>query len=246
MLDKNTYSFSKISTAQVCLERYRLEWIEGIKAKDQSGTMMFGTAVHLALAEYFQGGDGICHFTTLWDNLDPSKFVWEDYNHKYLRELGPRLLGKFEKAYLKHIKPIIIEERQFGVLGGFKYEGTPDLVCEFKGVPTVVDFKTSRYRYDEEKILLADQLIGYAHLLKQNNIYNPKQIMYVVFCKQTESVQKPLIKELTDEFYQAKIKHIAAWIKEIESRKTFPKNPRSCMMGKFICPHFERCNGKLK
>lgn len=245
MLDKNTFSYSKISTAQMCYEKYKLQWILDITAEGlKSSDLAFGTALHTGVAAYLYGNEGIDVFTKAWQALDLREYQWYEFDWDAYYEIGCTLLEKFNKYHKKHYKPVLIEERQYGLIGAVKYEGTPDFVGEYKGVPSLIDFKTTKYRYEKSKIEVADQLYSYCHLLIQNNVYTPKQIILLPFCKTTMSIQDPLIKSVTKESIHDKVENMKLWIGDLQKRTIFPQNHNSCILGKRKCEFFDRCHKK--
>lgn len=95
--------------------------------------------------------------------------ICENYilGNEYKAGVMPIYLETFNK-----IKPILDEN--IGTVWGIEYPlyseylktaGTTDLICEYKGQPTIVDFKTSRYPKKEEWIeSYLTQATTYAHM----------------------------------------------------------------------------------
>lgn len=240
---KNSFWFSKLSDALTCPQKYKLKYIDEIPPDEvPSGDMHFGTALHTALHSEFEDDTGLLTFHMYWDSINPDKCEWGRFKYDDLRYQGEILINKFIKNHKKHFKPLYMEQRLFGKIGKHKFEGTPDFIGEYKGNLTLVDWKTSGYRYDKDKIYNAEQLMGYVYLAQKEYGIKIDQIMYLTFVKGTvPSVQNPIILKLTDDMLNNTIKNIESIIEDLTARQFFPKNSRSCSFGKVKCPYFERC-----
>jgi hypothetical protein len=244
----SAFWFSKLRTARECLRRYRLEHIDGIKVDNRSLDMEFGTALNLGLDEILRGeGDGNSVFDLYWSTTSPDLPRFR-YDHAALAKMAPIFFEKFIDQYMPHIKPVAIGERYFGKIGKHDFEGEFDLLCEYKGVLTVVDFKTASANYAKEKIVVEEQMPGYAELIRQKTGVLPAQRMFLVFVKDFNApkIQKPLISPLTSMSQSDILSNIEATCDDLVSRKSFPKNTESCVRGSIICPHFDRCHKGVK
>jgi hypothetical protein len=240
------YWFSKIQDYDHCPAYFKAKHIENSLPEQEKGLdLEFGTALHLGLNETLQGGDGESLFNMYWDSVNPELRKFK-FDHKCLRYNGNIFLQRFERLHAKHFKPFKMEERIFTQFGPHLIEGTPDALSEYKGVPTVVDFKTSSSKYDPKKILCEGQLSLYAALAEQTGIYSPKQKTYIVFVKDfKEPSIQTLSAPLTKEGIEATKENVVNTIEEIESRKVFRKNTSNCIRGPLVCPNFQACHGKL-
>ena len=242
MKSKKSFWHSKINAARSCYEKYRIEYVDGSAGPMvKSDALEFGLAVHSGLEEALLGGDGVHTFTLYWDDLKEADIEYKRFDWTYLRRIGVVLLEKFQKYHLKHIKPEIVEVRQYGTVKGHMFEGTPDVAGVYKGTPSIIDFKTSAYRYDKAKIKIADQLVGYDLLLRNGQVYQAEQLVYMVFVKSTGSIQV-LTEPLTQAMRERIIENTRLWIDDLKSRTQYPKNYNSCIIGQNKCPHFDRCH----
>lgn len=240
---KSSFWYSKIESYKHCPQKYRYQYLEGVKAGTAlSADLAFGTALHGGLEAHFSGSDPEETFSLLWEHAQLQGLAYGRFGWDYLNSIGPQLLRKFIKAYAKDIEPVILEERLFGKFGTYDFEGTPDIIGRFRGVPSVIDFKTSAYRYEQGKILVASQLMDYANLARQNNVDPvPEQIVYFVFVKQSASIQKPLIRRVSSAELDAAQQRTIEWIDIVKRDKVLPRNTSGCIRGPLVCEYFDKC-----
>ena len=236
------FRYSAIDTADRCLHKYKRVYIEGYEDQD-SGDKLFGTALHAGIEALFTGGNGQEVFSLFWDSVKGSKAPFGRYDWSTLRDTGIKFIARFERLHLKRFEPFMLEYEMFGKVGRHNVKGTADYIGLYRGVPSIVDWKTSAREYVPEKILVAEQMPLYAELVKQCLQYEVKQIVYYVFCKSEVRIQT-LVLPITQEWLQQKIKNIELKCDDLAERKVFPKNPNSCMMGTFKCPLFAECHGE--
>ena len=208
-----------------------------------SSDLLYGSAVHHALEAMFEGEDALQTFKIYWEGVREEPVFYQRFSWDYLMECGVKHIEKFRKSVFKHIEVLEMEKRRFSKIGSNSFEGTADVYGYYKGVPSIIDFKTSAYNYHKEKIKIADQLYGYAHLYKDDKP-EVEQIVYVVMVKTTQSIQTPIVKKVTKKDLEEVVKNTGDWIKKIKSDKVFPRNPNSCIMGTRVCEYFEECYGK--
>lgn len=240
------FSFSRLSDYLACPQLFRLKHIDKLLSEEKSMDLMCGTALHLGIHEILsKEGDGSVALV-LWDSirkdaLYPSQFSWEE-----LKNCLECWISKFTRLHAKHFEPLSLEERQSVQIAGHEFQGTPDFVGFFKGVPSIVDFKTSRTKYDRAKVIADEQMAGYAHLAEQKLGFQAKQAVYYVFVKDREggSIQNPLIRELTSTAQSSTLLNIESQIRDATTRKEFYKNTRNCVRGTWKCPGFNRCHKK--
>src|SRR6266571_7776252 len=89
-------SHSRVNRYLTCPEQYRLYYIEKLRPRIESAGLVFGVAIHAALADLFRTGeDPVEHFVRDWQNLKDVQLhykkreSWEDFNAK-----GAKLLTK--------------------------------------------------------------------------------------------------------------------------------------------------------
>ena len=128
------------------------------------------------------------------------------------------------------------------IIGGKPWEGTADFLGLYKGVPAVIDYKTSAYNYPVEKILSNPQMPLYAEMAKQALGFEAQKIVYLVFNKRETSIQV-LETELTPELSQRALETAQQVAQDLDNRKVWPRNSASCIMGKHVCPWFQKCYG---
>lgn len=238
----NSYFYSKLYTANDCQRKYKLQYIDGIDpGPNKSGDMEYGTAIHAALAAALANDDPHTVFNCYWDSIKDSKLEYSRYNWDALKTLANTHINKFLSMHLKHIKPQITEERMYARIGDVAFEGTADVIGLYKGVPTIIDFKTSAYPYDNHKIRINEQMHIYARLAKEVHGFEATKLVYMVFVKSDGRIQ---IKErgLTKVENDAIMVDVIAQCKQLEQQLVFPKNTNSCIKGKNICPYFKRCH----
>lgn len=243
-----SHSYSIISTAYKCHRMYKLKHIDGLKPDEKpSAALYFGTAMHAGLHAILEGdGNGAEEFSMAWNAIQAETGV-EYYrdSFEYLQKAGETFLEKFRKYYAKDFVPTHpMETRLFGQLGDYKVEGTPDFIGTYKGVPSIVDWKTSKEPYTKDRIVCNEQMHLYAELANQVYGFKPKQIVYVVFCKDKMSIQRPLIQPLDKKRHKAMLDNIQAMCKDLETRTEFPMNRNSCLYnGKYRCGFWKQCYG---
>lgn len=237
--------FSKLSTGAECLRKYKLQHIDKIQAGEKGIDAECGTAMHLALNDILEGGDGEAIFLTYWNAVKGQEMQKFSYDWEALKMCAEKWLAKFKRLHAKHFEPVKMEERLFSTIGGHSFEGTADFIGMYKGVPSIVDFKTSGSRYDKRKIIADEQMPGYAKLAQDCLGFEAKQVVYYVFVKDRNDPSIQVVtKELTQEVLSSTIMNMREVMDDLASRKTFPRNTRSCVRGPIICPYFEHCFGK--
>ena len=159
-------SYSRINRYLLCPEQYRLYYIENLRRKFPSGSLVFGQVVHQALAGIFRAGeDPVRFFLGLWDEVGQmdveysSRESWDK-----LHASGQKLLERFVRQELPKLSGIEAVEKVFELKITSldqPFVGIIDLVANLDGKKTVVDFKTAGSAYDEHEAMLSDQLTSY-------------------------------------------------------------------------------------
>ncbi len=115
--------------------------------------------------------------------------------------------------------------------------GTPDFIGEYRGVPVVLDFKTSRLPYDKNLIKRDEQLYIYAWLAQKCLGFTAKELQYVVLCKKDLRIQTSVNLVLTDDKLKSMLDNIVIMVKDLKTRSEFPKNRKNCL----YCPYPDLC-----
>lgn len=242
----STFRYSTISDAYKCYKYYELKHVLGLKDNsDKNADLKFGTALHLAIQDMFEGGNGIDVFNIFWNAEEKNSLVYGRLPHGVLNDIGNTLLERFERLHLKHFNMAHIEKKMEVALGDYKLTGTVDFIGEYKGVPSVVDWKTGGYPYEKEKLIINEQMYGYNAMARASLGYQAKQHVYVVFVKNPKEPRiQVLTKEVTDDKMNNMLDNVHTMCNEITNRTVFPKNRNNCMMGKYKCSFFNTCYGE--
>lgn len=235
---------SKLKDAGTCLQLYKLKHIDKVPLAGRSLDAECGTALHLGVAGILLNQDGVDLALDYWDKLDTAGMQQFRYDKKALTFCLKEWLRKFKKSYAADFEPFKIEERIYTQVGGHDTEGTPDFLGYYQGVPTVADWKTASSRYDARKIYAEEQMVSYAAYAEQEMFFKAKQTLYLAFVKDftSPSIQKPLIRQLTDVVLSSTMQNMVEQIEDLKSRKVFFKNKESCVRGSIICPAFKLCH----
>jgi putative RecB family exonuclease len=160
-------SHSRINRYLTCPEQYRLYYIERLRPRVDSASLVFGTVIHVAIADLFRTGeDPVEHFQRDWENLKDAHLrykkreSWEDLNSK-----GRQLLRVFLEEEAPRVRATLGVERKFELrttVLDTPFIGSIDLVAEMNDRTTVIDFKTAGSDYDDYEAALSDQLTAYA------------------------------------------------------------------------------------
>lgn len=242
----NAFWYSRISDAQTCLRKYKLKHLDKVVIDEPgSADLSFGTAVHLGLNESLLGGNGLGLFEVFWGSvkneaMDYGRCDWEALNH-----LGGVFISRFDRLHKKHFEPFQMEERLYTELEGIPFEGTPDFLGKYKGVPAVVDFKTAGYRYNPRKIICDEQMALYALMAEKATGFKPEKLVYIVFIKDPKNPSIQTLEfDLTDTKLFSTLENVTQVSKDLQTRKDFPQNTASCLRGSIVCSYFETCHGR--
>ena len=159
-------SYSRINRYLLCPEQYRLYYIENLRLRVPSASLVFGKIIHQALAFLFRSGeDPVEYFIGQWKLLQEeeldygSKESWEK-----LLTCGKALLEKFLKEELPRLANVKASEKVFELnitTLDLPFIGVIDLVADLDKKSTVVDFKTAASAYQRHEVVLSDQLTAY-------------------------------------------------------------------------------------
>jgi RecB family exonuclease len=159
-------SHSRVDRYLRCPEQYRLYYIENLRLKFPSASLLFGQLQHQALAFLLkEKGDPVQLFLSLWQKVKQTELTYsKKQTWDGLRDRGRILLEKFVSEQLPQIGNVKAVERDFqlNVSGlDLPFVGIIDLVSECRGVTAVTDFKTSASAYAGHEAIMSDQLTAY-------------------------------------------------------------------------------------
>lgn len=246
-------SYSHLSTALRCPRLYQYQVLEGRKVEGvKSLALYFGTALHAGLCGILKGqSNKDFSFIMTKAKLEkgifgPDRYSWEEYF-----EMGQVFLERFSRLHASAFTPVALEERLYGALpNGAKVEGTPDAVALYKGICSVIDFKTSGSAYPKEKAVVSDQMHLYAHMAQKQYKLVVEQLVYVVFVKSSKSPRIQVIKApLTQEKLAERIANFSALNDNLQTLKTqysgalLPQNCNACFDYNRRCDFFDVCHG---
>jgi hypothetical protein len=225
---------------------YKYLYLDKLKPEgEQSGDMAFGSALHLGLQTTLTMGDsskGVEAFSTYWWLQTTKRLKYTRYGASELQEMGEVFLSRFARLHAKKIKPHQMEVRLYGEYAGIKLEGTPDVVGEFEGVPSIIDFKTSGYPYNKARTITSEQMMLYAHLTNNPAI---RQVVYIVFVKGREPRIQILKRPFSDSELKAALDNIVVQAKELDNKVVFSQNRNGCGYQGGLCPFPELCYPEL-
>ena len=159
-------SHSRINRYLTCPEQYRFYYIENLRLKFSSASLVFGQVVHRALADLFNNkSDPIDSFLRTWSELKEVKLTYgKKQTWEKLQANGQGLLQKFVKEEYCRINQVKAVEKKFELnISGLElpFIGIIDLIADVDRKNTVADFKTAASDYDEHEAPLSDQLTAY-------------------------------------------------------------------------------------
>ena len=176
-------SYSSISAYQACPLRFFFRYVANLPEETVSASLAFGGAIHAALEHHYRellAGNPTPKFYEIWDafwnawleksNLPISFGANEDLSS--ITSLAQRTLAAFQQSEFSQPTGRIlgIEEELRGQL----VPGVPDLlakidlIVEERDALVVTDFKTSRSRWNEDKVdESAEQLLLYSELARE-------------------------------------------------------------------------------
>lgn len=238
-----------VSTAYACSKMYKLQYIDKAESDEKgSSALEFGTCIHMGLQASLEGEPGLDSFRAYWDSIkDKDLTYYYPFDWEKLYDLGELFLTRFDKLHAKHLQIVHpMEVRLFGKLPeGYLIEGTPDFIGKYKGVDSIVDFKTSKDLYTADKLIVDEQMYIYNYLARTQLGFQPVQHVYIVFGKKDERIQV-LIHQPSDEELGKAIDNVERMCKELEQREkdnNFPMNKKSCLIGTYRCKYWSNCHG---
>jgi hypothetical protein len=238
------FRYSSVSDYYKCPRYFKLKHVDGLDdGMGKSLDIYYGSCIHLGVQDLFEGGNGVDVFRTMFDlktDLEKSR-----YGHDDLRKIGIDLLEIFQTEHMNKFKPTHLEHKMLIKLGKHDFSGVADFVGTYRDKLSIVDWKTAAYPYDQYKLIVNEQLYGYAHMVQETLGLKIEQVVYGVAVKDH---QKPRWQfkaaDLTQEVLDKKLANIELTCNTISETKEFAKNPSQCVVGKRVCAFFEECYGK--
>lgn len=247
----DSYNYSSLQAAYRCNQYFKYLYVDKLKPVSQpDADLTFGSAMHFAMEQFFVEKLPLIDSFKIYWTSEASKVKYGRNDQETLESNAEILLERFERLHAKKIKIHEAERRLYGTLRGLnssdpgiKVEGTPDLLGDFGGLRSVIDFKTAAYRYPKEKIRLNEQMYLYAHLAAQNG-YEAEQIVYLVFIKG----KTPSIQTLTRKIDKAEMQKVldnvylqCENLNKLQESGKYSYNSNSCQQGERKCPFFDKC-----
>src|SRR2546426_6611827 len=227
-------SYSRVQRYLTCPEQYRLYYVQKLRAKVESASLVFGAIVHLALAQLFRHKiDPVNTFRKEWAALREvelrysRKDSWQSLNDK-----GEKLLAKFCREEAQKITGVLSVESVFE-LGlsnlTLPFIGIIDLVAQVNRKRTLVDFKTAAADYEDYEVALLDQLTAY-------KLAEPdaEQVAVCVFIKSKEPKIEWHITQRTPEQVMEYLEKTEMIADQIAKRNFYKRPGKWCRQCEFL------------
>ncbi len=196
-------SYSQVRSFLICPAKYEHRYVRGTEAAHRSVNLVFGGAVHQALAGFYARimNDGT--------KMSPEELteLFRDRWRAELVKVGPPVkfgkkfdsgghldlgVGLLETFYEQADVPVVISVEQpfsvdlvdpaTGEIMDIKLVGAFDLLAEEKGRPVIIEHKTAARRYSADQLLYDLQPSAYRYAAEQLGIDNPG-LRYQLFLK---------------------------------------------------------------
>jgi hypothetical protein len=159
-------SFSRIDRYLHCPEQYRLYYVENLRPKLTSASLVFGQTMHQALALMFQEGqDPIRTFHESWKDAKQAELKYSTREPwDKLNNCGEVLLEKFVQEQVPRLSDVSAIEKSFELNISeldLPFIGFIDLMAKLDGIDAVIDFKTAATGYAGHEAMMSDQLTAY-------------------------------------------------------------------------------------
>ncbi|MBI5762147.1 MAG: PD-(D/E)XK nuclease family protein, partial [Planctomycetes bacterium] len=156
-------SYSRLAKYQTCPEQYRLYYLERLRPRFPSASLVFGQVLHQALAELLaHQANAVEVFREQWQAVKQTELAYKAREPwEKLLSLGEQLLTRFQIEELPKLGAVEAVEKPFSLdvtTLALPFVGFIDLVAHYQGKRTVIDFKTAANAYQEYEVKLADQL----------------------------------------------------------------------------------------
>lgn len=158
-------SYSEVNRYLTCPEQYRLWYLERLRPRLESASLVFGALIHVSLADLFRDGlDPVETFEREWQNVKAIELRYHERDSwESLGEKGRKLLTKFQWEAVRIEKVFQVEAKFELAVSSLEepFIGIVDLICEVEGKRSIIDWKTSVSSYEEHEVILSDQLTAY-------------------------------------------------------------------------------------
>jgi len=170
--DHDHLSYSQINVYLTCSLRYRFQYVEQIPPAFTAASLVFGSAIHEAVAAFYQSrleGDELRTdqmvdvYRDTWRKAEKVRFFNGD-NEEKLTQKAEELINVFHTAVDPSVQVVGVEEFFELPLGGLPpFQGYLDLIEQSpEGRVTIVDLKTSSKKLSESNAHANLQLTAYA------------------------------------------------------------------------------------
>lgn len=235
MTNKLKINNSLLNEYRLCPRKYKLLIEDPKRQFESSEALEYGRALHAGCEAYIQGINGTDVFNIM---LGSSPSIADK---EYHAKMGATHLYKFSEYYADKFKDPTQETILEAEIAGIQLYGTPDVICKYNGLTTIVDFKSSYKRYEKMSIYTEPQMMHYALLARENGIH-VEQLMYLVFIKDREfTVQRPILRSITKEDISDFEIDLFQELRCIKNDSDFRKNPRACFSYGKACPFLKTC-----
>lgn len=234
------FRYSMLDAYTQCPLKFKHDYLEEKVTQKESLALKFGSALHLAFKEHYDGGSALDTFGMYWNSIKiegKERYSWDDLNKLANEDFIPN----FIKLHAKKITPIEKElEISIPFLDSHTLQGTIDLVCEVDGKLSILDYKTSSQPYKASKIIRNPQMYIYAYLYYKKTGKLPEQLIYKVFVKYGGRIQT-IIEPLTFDKLNAIMGNVELICKDILSR--IDTGNWYCNFNNKFCLTERGCNG---
>jgi CRISPR/Cas system-associated exonuclease Cas4 (RecB family) len=247
-------SWSAVTCYRTCPLKYFFRYVAGIKEESVSASLLFGGAIHRALARYFTARMQGLGDSDLDSLLDDYQIHWDQHRERTVHYSGSdsqgsllatarRMLACFLESPLARLSGQVtaVEERLSGIIvpGLPAFVGVVDLIVRTPSELMLVDWKTSRGRWSELQLAEAqEQLLLYAQLAQDMAPGKQISLQPVVLTK----CKVPAIERYLLPFDPLKLQRTKSWIaalwRAIQGRHYYP-TPSAAACA--TCPFRERC-----
>jgi putative RecB family exonuclease len=247
-------SYSAITTFRSCPLKYKFRYIDGLDADTVSSSLIFGTAIHAAIEEYFRArmaGDTLPSqsemldvYHQIWQGADISKVqLGKTETLDTLAVLAGKILTAFLASDLISLDGTILgveEELRGKLLDGVPdLLGRVDLLLENHDTVSVVDFKTARSAWTKDQANdNSEQLMLYCDLVRRLLPGKSLRLKYVVFTK----TKDPAVQLIDLPFQEGQLDRTKAAIRAIWSAiESGYFYPVPSVMNCPSCPYRTQC-----
>ena len=274
---------SKRKIATSCMRKFYWEQYRGLKSKYGSTALRYGNVYHECMRGYYQGvinhgwedqgllmNLGVASARKQWDALTDGKIFYQDYRtFENCMELFIGYLGTYaedrhyieimatEQAFTIPFEMTKSEEMRYGYLPPIPSTGKIDLQMKMRGVPWILDFKTTSYAISvvSQGLAKSMQLINYTWAALAALGYMPEGAMTSIVFSSARKNKDGVYGKLSTDYGRVPViytaEDIAQWresylatvaqIFDCYSHNSWPCNFDSCYMYNKQCPFFGLC-----